>query len=180
MKAPFLQSQRLILEPTSLKYLSEDYLSWLNDPEVTDYLELEQGYTIEALEKFLKGVEEKEILFWAIIIKENNKHIGNIKIDPVNFKHGLCEYGILIGDKNEWGRGYAKEASLIVIDYCFKVLNLRKMTLGVVESNINAVKLYKKMGFSIEGVFIKHRFHNNQYWNTVRMALFNDKYISAR
>lgn len=179
MKVPVLHSQRLILEPLSLKFLSDDYLGWLNDPDVTSYLELEQGKTIVELEKYLKEVEKNEILFWAIIIKETNKHIGNIKIDPVNFKHGLCEYGILIGDKNEWGKGYAKEASLIVIDYCFNLLNLRKMTLGVVESNINAVELYKKMGFKIEGVFIKHRFYNDQYWNTVRMALFNDNYLSA-
>lgn len=176
MKAPVLQTERLILKPLSLNYLSEEYVGWLNDPDVNDYLELEQGHTIEALSKFLIDVEEKEILFWAIIIKEKNKHIGNIKIDPIHDKHGLCEYGILVGDKKEWGKGFAKEASIAVIDYCFNLLNLRKMTLGVVENNINAVELYKKLGFIIEGVYKNHRFHNNKYWNTLRMALFNDNF----
>jgi len=180
MRASVLQSDRLILEPLSRKHLSHDYLNWLNDAEVINYLELEQGYTLETLEKFLKDVERKEILFWAIIVKETNKHIGNIKIDPINSKHGLCEYGIMMGDKNEWGKGYAKEASLSVIDHCFNTLNLRKMTLGVVEKNINAVELYKKIGFNIEGVYIDHRFLRNQYWNTLRMALFNKDYSAEK
>lgn len=176
MKAPILYSERLMLEPLSIKHLSQDYLNWLNDPETTKYLEIEEGYTLSSLAKYLKGVEEKKILFWAIIINKTNKHIGNIKIDPINAKYALCEYGILIGDKKEWGKGFAKEASLKVIDYCFNTLNLRKMTLGVVEKNINAVELYKKIGFVIEGIYVNHIFHNHEYLNTLRMAKFNENY----
>lgn len=180
MGVPILRSERLILEPLSLSHLTEEYVNWLNDPEVNSYLDSGGDYTFKKLKDFLKDVEKKNILFWAIHLNHNHKHIGNIKIDPVNFKHGLCEYGILLGDKNEWRKGFAKEASLMVIDYCFNSLNLRKMTLGVVEDNENAVTLYKKLGFIIEGVYIDHRYHNNQYWNTLRMALFNKMYNSKR
>jgi ribosomal-protein-alanine N-acetyltransferase len=176
-KAPLLESERLLLEPLSLSHLSQEYLNWLNDPEVINYIELEKGYTAEQLEKYIHEVEKKNILFWAIIVKQSSKHIGNIKIDPVNVKDGLCEYGILLGDKGEWGKGLAKEASLKVIDYCFNILHLRKMTLGVVEKNINAVELYKKIGFIIEGVYKDHIFRNDQYMNTLRMALFNKNYL---
>ena len=40
----------------------------------------------------------------GIHLKENCKHIGNIKIDPINKKHGTGEYGIMMGDKDEWGK----------------------------------------------------------------------------
>jgi ribosomal-protein-alanine N-acetyltransferase len=176
MKAPILRSNRLILVPLSMSHLSQEYVNWLNDPEVTFFLDSGGDYTFEKLNNFLEDVENKDILFWGIHLNHDQKHIGNIKIDPVNLKHGLCEYGILLGEKSEWGKGYAKEASLMVIDYCFNVLNLRKMTLGVVEDNENAVTLYKNLGFIIEGVYKDHRFHNNQYWNTLRMALFNKRY----
>jgi len=176
MNAPILESERLLLEPLSINHLSQDYLNWLNDPEVINYLELEKGYTIEQLEKYIQAVYKKNILFWAIIVKQTNKHIGNIKIDPVSVKHGLCEYGILLGDKREWGKGFAKEASLTVIDYCFNTLNLRKMTLGVVENNVNAVVLYKKIGFNIEGVYKDHCFYENKCCNVLRMAMFNANY----
>lgn len=178
--APELRSNRLVLEPLSSSHLSQEYVNWLNDPEVNIYLDSDGGYTIEKLEEFLKDVEKKEILFWAIHLNHNHKYIGNIKIDPINLKHGLCEYGILLGDKNEWGKGIAKEASLIVIDYCFNTLNLRKMTLGVVEKNVNAVDLYKKIGFIVEGVFKDHVFYNNQFYTTLRMSLFNKNYTSGK
>ena len=178
MKAPVLSSKRLLLKPLSLSNLSQEYVNWLNDPDVNVYLDSGGDYTIEKLKNFLQEVEDKSILFWAIHLNHNDKHIGNIKIDPVNLKHGLCEYGILLGDKNEWGKGFAKEASLMVIEYCFKTLNLRKMTLGVVENNVNAVELYKKIGFNVEGVFKDHLFYNNQFCTTLRMALFNKNYTT--
>lgn len=173
MKAPVLESERLILEPLTTKYGTAEYVSWLNDPEVYKYLETGGDYTLAKLSEFLKEMEKKDILFWAITIKSTGKHIGNIKIDPINTRHGLCEYGILMGDRQEWGKGYAKEASIAVIDYCFNQLNLRKMTLGVVEDNAAALSLYKNLGFVQEGIYKKHGRYEGKYCNAVRMALFN-------
>jgi ribosomal-protein-alanine N-acetyltransferase len=173
MAAPELISDRLIYKPLSLAHLSNDYVDWMNDKEVIKYLESGGDYTIEKLENFLKEVEEKAILFWAIHIKQTGKHIGNIKIDPVNSKNRLGEYGIMMGDRSEWGKGYAKEASLTIIHHCFQQLKLRKITLGVVENNKSAVDLYKAINFEIEGVYKKHGFYNGVLCNVLRMALFN-------
>jgi sialic acid synthase SpsE len=144
---------------------------------------LEQNEMIEsiglvrAIDSSITSVEKKDILFWAICIKNESKHIGNIKIDPVEIKHGICEYGIMMGDKNEWGKGFAKEASKLVIEFCFKSLNLRKMNLGVIESNTKAVNLYMKLHFNIEGKLINHINLNGKFVNVLRMSLFNNNYI---
>ena len=134
MKAEIIQSKRLTIKPLGLDFLSEKYVSWMNDSDVNKYLSSGGDYTIEKLKKFLTETEEKKILFWAIVIKESKNHIGNIKIDPIDYKNGIAEYGIMMGDKNEWGKGYAKEASKLVINYCFENLNLRKITLGVINN----------------------------------------------
>jgi RimJ/RimL family protein N-acetyltransferase len=149
----------------------------MNDAEVNQFLESGGNYTIEQLEAYLQSVLEKEnMFFWAIHIKENDEHIGNIKIDPISKKHGHGEYGILMGAKEYWGKGYAKEASLTIIDYCFNETGLRKMTLGVVEKNIAAVELYKKLGFEVEGVYKKHGIYNGEYCDIIRLALFNPSF----
>jgi RimJ/RimL family protein N-acetyltransferase len=109
-------------------------------------------------------------------LKSDDKHIGNIKIDPINLKLGTGEYGILMGDKNEWGKGYAKEASLTIIDYCFNIIGLRKITLGVISENISAINLYKKLGFELEGTFKYHGFYNGKWCSCFRMTLFNNKF----
>jgi RimJ/RimL family protein N-acetyltransferase len=79
----------------------------------------------------------------------------------------------MMGDRSEWGKGYAAEASKAVLDYCFQEAGLRKVTLGVVEENAAAVNLYKKLGFVVEGVYKKHGLYNGHYCDLLRMAIFN-------
>ena len=125
---PLLYSDRLYYKPLSAEHCTITYVNWLNDYEVYKYMETGGGYTIEMLDEFIKEVmSKKELLFWAIHLKNNNKHIGNIKIDPISKRHGFGEYGIMLGDKEEWRKGYAKEASKAIINYCFEEFNLRKL-----------------------------------------------------
>lgn len=173
MNAPALEAERLYLKPLSLEHLSEEYVGWMNDPEVNRYLESGGDYTLEKLRDFLQGVESRPILFWAIHLRSNDLHIGNIKIDPLNERHGLGEYGILMGRKSAWGKGYAREASQKVIGFCFEDLGLRKITLSVVKDNIAAVELYKRTGFVTEGVYKHHGRYEGKYCDVLRMALFN-------
>jgi RimJ/RimL family protein N-acetyltransferase len=175
--APNLYTDRLKLVPLGLEHASIDYVSWMNDPEVNKYLESGGDYTIEKLHDFLCQVEIDNILFWAIHTIENNQHIGNIKINPINLKHKYAEYGIMMGDKSEWGKGYAKEATIKIIDYCFNSeLNLRKVNLGVYAKNIAAIELYKKIGFTQEGRFSKHVITTDGFDDILRMAIFNPNY----
>lgn len=173
MKAPYLESERLIFKPVSIEHLSQDYVDWMNDSEVNRYLETGGDYTLEKLRDFLTDIEQKEILFWGIHLKDRPLHLGNIKIDPINTKHGTAEYGIMMGRKSEWGKGYAKEATIAVIDYCFNILGLRKITLGVVSKNKAALGLYNKIGFEIEGVAKKQGIYEGEYCDGIRMAIFN-------
>ena len=175
MKAQILETNRLVLKPLSLEHLSNDYVDWLNDIDVYKYLETGGNYTLEMLKDYLLEVKKKDIYFWGIHLKENNLHIGNIKIDPINARHGIAEYGIMMGRKSEWGNGFAKEATLRIVNLCFSELNIRKITLGVVADNIIAFNLYKGIGFEIEGVFKKHGFYQGKYCDIVRMALFNPR-----
>ena len=170
---PILETERLTLEPISVKFCSEEYVNWLNDIEIYKYLDNGGDYTYKSLSDYLNKYAENPVLFWGIIVKETNTHIGNIKIDPINKRNQIGEYGILMGDKNKWGQGYAKEATKAVIDYCFKVLELRKITLGVIKDNITAVKLYQKLGFETEGIYRMHGIYGGKYCDAIRMALFN-------
>jgi ribosomal-protein-alanine N-acetyltransferase len=171
--APTIETERLILERLTSKFSSNSYVGWMNDPVVIQWLESGGDYTSEKLSNYLKDVEEKDILFWAIVIKESKKHIGNIKIDPVEKKHRRAEYGILMGDRSEWEKGYAFEASSAVLNFCFNELKMRKVTLGVLEENTAAVRLYEKLGFVVEGVHKDHNFSNGKFCNVIRMAAFN-------
>jgi len=172
-KAIILTSPRLVLRPITLDHASDSYVSWINDVLVNKYLDSSGNYSMEKLISYLHEVVKNESYFWAIHIANSNKHIGNIKIDSISERNGIGVYGILMGDRNEWGNGYAKEASQIVLDFCFKKLGLRKISLGVIEDNIAAVQLYEKLGFIKEGLLLKHGLYDGKYRNSINMSIFN-------
>jgi len=175
MKAKELLSERLRMVRLDSKFATERYVEWMNDPEVNLFLESGGDYSIDKLTTFLQDVEKRDMLFWAICLRENDLHIGNIKIDPVNERNGVGEYGILLGDKNHWGKGFAKEASKSVMEYCFSdELNIRKITLGVVQDNKTALELYRKLDFVQEGLYKQHAYHNGKWCDVVRMASFRE------
>jgi RimJ/RimL family protein N-acetyltransferase len=164
-----LETDRLILSPLNKNFLSQQYVDWMNDKKVIKHLESGGDYTIEKLSNYLEEVEHNPKYFWAISVKKTNNHIGNIKIDPIDLNNFSGEYGLMIGDRKEWGKGIAKEASERIIDYCFNSLNLKKLNLGVKKNNLNAIRLYKKLGFTIENSSKLNRTDQEYY----RMLLYN-------
>ena len=144
-----LETDRLRLNPLNMHFLSQEYVNWMNDEKVNRHLTSGGDYTLEKLAAYLKEVEDNPKYFWAIILKETDQHLGNIKIDPIDLNLLWGEYGIMIGDRNAWGKGIAKEASRTVIDFCFNTLNLKQINLGVKKNNSKAIHLYEKLGFKI-------------------------------
>ena len=170
---PTLHTSRLKLIPLSKSFLSKKYVNWMNDKDVSRYLQSGGNYSIEKLSVYLNEVELKPKYFWAITVKTNGVHIGNIKIDPIHFKNKYGEYGVMLGDKNFWGKGFAREASKEVLRFCFQDLGLRKINLGVISINEDAISLYKDLGFKIEGHFKKHIEFEGKFIDTYRMSIFN-------
>ena len=177
---PFLETDRLFLEKIGLKHCSVEYISWLNDPEVNRYLETGCfPIDMKKLEDYISDTSSEEI-FLAIIDKKLNKHIGNIRLHSIDFRNGLAELGIMIGDRLSWGNGYAREAISVVLNHVFRKLNVRKITLGLVTENIGALTLYQKIGFQKEGVFREHHYYEGSYRDIIRMAIFQRDWLCQK
>ncbi len=149
---------RLILKPLLEDSLSEQYLVWMNDPGVVKYTESRwTKYTMSDLKSFVQDMNksQKDYLF-GIFIAENNFHIGNIKIGNINTQHSYAELGIIIGIKEEWGKGYASEALKLAIEYAFDQLKLYKLIADVYENNIGSIKALQKVGFRECGRYADH------------------------
>lgn len=142
-----VKGERVYLRELDVSDASIEYSNWLSDPEVNKYL-TSRNLTIEEIKNFIKEQKDNpNCLFVGIFVNENDKHIGNIKLEPIDFKRGKATFGILIGDKNYWGKGIGKEAMNLIIDYAFDNLNLKEINLGVAINHVGAIKLYEKLGF---------------------------------
>lgn len=128
---------------------TEEYCQWINDPEVTKYLKIKQTTVSDLIKYIQDALKSPHCLFFGIFWKENNKHIGNIKIELIDFKKSSAWVGLLIGDKKYWGRGIATEAISIAAKYVFEFLKLKEINLGVASGNKAAMRAYEKCGFEI-------------------------------
>jgi [ribosomal protein S5]-alanine N-acetyltransferase len=175
----YLTGKKINLRPLCRSDINERYLSWLNDYEVTKYMETGIFPTTFAeLKDFYDVMRNKRnsVLF-AIVAKKKDLHIGNIKLGNINWIHRFADLGIMIGDKKFWGRGYGQEACDMLLEYAFRRLNLNKVTLGVCANHKSAVKAYKNVGFEIEGRIKKLLNFEGGYVDKVIMGVLKDKYV---
>ncbi len=150
----FIEGERIYLREVRVSDVNDDYYRWLNDPEVNRYLEtryIPQSH--ENIRRYVEALDGKrDEIFTAICLKEDDRHIGNIKCGPINWVHGFGDISLLIGEKDCWGKGIATEAIRLLTNYAFNVLSLRKVKAGCYAINVGSQKAFKKAGFKVEGV----------------------------
>jgi len=148
-KQVLLEGQRIYLRILTVNDASEKYCSWINDSDVNRFLESKK-IIIEELQEYIENkYNNLNCIFLGIFLKNNNVHIGNVKLEPIDFKEKKATLGILIGEKNCWGKGYATEALKLLINYSFNIIDLKEIDLGVNKKNVGAIKSYQKSGFEI-------------------------------
>ncbi len=144
-----IEGERIYLRTLTVEDVSERYYSWINDPEVTRFLETNNA-TLDDLIQYVKiRYNDPTCLFFGIFLKKNDEHIGNVKLEPIDFKARTARLGLLIGEKEYWNKGYETETYKILEEYAFKNLKLIEIYTGVYKEDINDVKYLKQSGFDI-------------------------------
>lgn len=146
--------------------VSENYVNWLNTPEIVKFTE--QKEIVHSYKSTLAFVEKKilsnnEYLFG---IFENNTHIGNIKLGPIDLKSKTASVGYIIGNKKYWGKGLATKAIKYITEYALSTLKLKKITAGTHIKNKGSIKALERNGFIVDkGKTIKLRALNKNNEN---------------
>ena len=148
-----LLGEQLTLIPLNLNNYSDDYVDWLNDPEVNRYLESRfSKITNNMIKEYIqKNNSNNNTLLYGIFYNKNNRHVGNIKIGTVNWNHYFSEIGYFIGDKNLWGKGLATEAIFLATNFALHDMKLVKCKAGVYSNNIGSIRALEKVGYILEG-----------------------------
>ena len=137
--------------------------------------------TPEKMEGFLKMASDpQQNVLFAIVDKGTDKHIGNAKLGPISYVHRKSEFGIMIGDKSFWGKGYCKEATQLVARYAFERLNLNRLELVVVSEHASAIAAYKRVGFKVEGCAREQFYSNGKFLDRTYMGLLKKEFLNER
>lgn len=164
-----------------LKLLSPEdvtpaYVEWMQDDDIIHVLESRwMVYTLDTLKAYVQTVNQSSHSFLlGIFAQATGMHIGNIKIGEINQIHRFGEIGLLIGDKQSWGRGYGTEAIRLATEYAFTELNLHKIVAGIYANNIGSYKAFLKAGYKEVGRLEKHRWYQGQYVDQILVEKFRE------
>ncbi|HSN76312.1 MAG TPA: GNAT family protein [Anaerolineae bacterium] len=176
--AHFIDGPRLYLREVRPSDVNETYYRWMNDPEVTRYLESRfYPNSIEILQDYVaQRLGDHNNVFLAIIRKEDERHIGNIQLGPINWIHRFADVGLLIGAKDCWGQGFATEAIGMVTQYAFGKLNLQRLTAGCYANNLGSAKAFLRNGWQEEGRRKNHCFCEGRYVDVILVGITNQEF----
>ena len=171
-----LDDNGIYLKILSPDDVGPDYMNWMHDAAVNQYLESRwRTFTIEDLKDFVMRVNqsEEDVLF-GIFLSATVKHIGNIKIGRINHLHRFADVGLIIGDKKSWGKGFGTSAVSLATEYAFKELNLNKLIAGIYKGNVGSYKAFERAGYREVGVLKNHRFCQGEYVDEFLMEICFD------
>ena len=176
----FLKGKRVALRPLRKETDLENCVRWMNNEEIRRFITVYLPVNFRSEEEwFEKLAKDKENIVLAIETSEG-KFIGIMGLHRINWKDRTATTGAIIGDKEYWGKGYGTEAKMLLLDYVFNTLNLRKIGSMVIAYNKRSLAYSLHCGYKIEGVLKKQIFKEGRYWDEIILGVFKNDWLSAR
>ena len=142
------------IEPGDIDYLYK----WENDDTIWQVSNTIAPFSRYVLTKYIESahldVYQTRQLRLMIDVNENDKikTVGAVDLFDFEPQHLRAGVGILIGEKEERGKGYADLALEKLIAYTFEVMQLKQVYCNILTENLVSIKLFKKHGFKLIGV----------------------------
>lgn len=154
-----LTTDRLILKAHTASDV-ERMNRWENDAELLqlsddrpDGREPESlEMTRASIERALRPAPNATTIRYAIHKRDAAEFIGYGIIAHIDRDDRQCRLSVVIGEKQEWGKGFAGEALRAVIDHCFTALGMDRIGAEIYSNNVRSVRLFERLGFKREGV----------------------------
>ena len=156
MLGPVLEGERVRLEPPRPDYVPA-YQRWFADMEVTRFLRHRFPLTLKHQEGWLeRAAKDEHLVLWAIVLKDGARLVGNTALERISWRNRNAENGIVIGEKDAWGKGYATEAMQLRTRYAFRELGLETVYTHVVLPNDASRRALERAGYKQCGLWRRH------------------------
>jgi RimJ/RimL family protein N-acetyltransferase len=168
-----------------LAAMQRDYLplfvEWVNDYEIAGFINPGLITPISLDDEndwFDEMRKSKESKIFAILTLDEDKVIGNCSLGRISWKNRSATFGILIGDRQYWDKGYGTDATQALMRYAFDEMGLNRVELWVFAYNTRAIRCYEKVGFKLEGTRRQSTFRDGRWWDEHMMALLRDDWLA--
>ncbi|WP_281184330.1 GNAT family N-acetyltransferase [Trichlorobacter lovleyi] len=168
---PLIPGENIFLRGIDEKDLN-NVMEWRNRPKIKKCFFNRNKLTVEGQQIWYENYLADAADHMFMIVTNNNVPIGTMALSHIDLTSSKAEYGrALIAVDGYQGKGYAKEALLLILQYAFNTLQLNRVFLEVFSDNLPAIKLYKKSGFITEGLLRDHYNDGSQFRDVMVMGI---------
>ena len=177
-----IEGDNIILEEFTEDLIENcDYYNWLRNDQVLKTL-FQYEYFLNISKKELTEyvtdmITSKNDVYFVVKLKSENKYIGTAKIGHIDWRLGIGDVGVMIGDNNFWGKGIATEVVTIISNFGFERLSLRKLTAGTSSINLGMLKCFLKNGYQKEGIKREAMLMQGGYVDQLLLGCFKNELI---
>jgi [ribosomal protein S5]-alanine N-acetyltransferase len=177
MLGPVLTGPRIRLEPPRSEYFPT-YLRWFADPVITRYLMQRHPPSLRQEEAWYERMaESRDDVVWTIVLPSSGLPIGATGLHRIDWRNRHAFNGILLGDRAEWGKGYATEAIRLETAYAFQELNLEKVLTEVYAPNAASRRTMERAGFQGCGVRRRNVFLDGEWHDEWLGEILRDEWV---
>ncbi|MEO8252567.1 MAG: GNAT family protein [Chloroflexota bacterium] len=175
---PSIRGEQVYLRPAERDDI-DLFVRWFSDAETTRYLAMRAPFSRAMEEKWFDSMLEqqgKRSYHFVVCLLADGRPIGTAGFHDVNQEDGHASFGISIGEKAEWSKGYGTDALRAICDFGFGQLRLERIELDVYQPNKRAQRSYEKAGFVTEGTLRHALFSDGRHHDVIRMSLLRDEW----
>jgi RimJ/RimL family protein N-acetyltransferase len=173
----FLRGKKVVLRPLNKQTDLEKVYKWINDPGIRYFVTGAFPQTIKQEEEWLDSVGKNKNSIVLAIEALGGEFIGTIGLHGIEWHNGVATTGVLIGEKRFWNKGYGTDAKMILLDYAFNELGLRKICSRVYSFNKRSLNYSLHCGYRIEGRLRGQILKNGKYYDIIELGLFKKDWL---
>ena len=170
---PRLEGPRLVLRAPD-EHDVDRLFALFSDPAVMRYWSrppmTERGEAVALLARWLDGVATREALTWVLASPDADAAVGTCTLFRFEPRHRRAEIGYSLRSEL-WGRGLAREALTLMLDWALPTLGLHRVEADVDPRNDGSRRLLLRLGFRSEGVLRERYFVGDEVSDTELFGL---------
>ena len=148
---------------------------WINDPDIFNAIGSHVPISRTAQRRWFNDLDASSTkIVFAICLKEDDKHIGNVSLDLIDYRHRNARLSIFVADPKLRGNNIGTRAMKLLIQYAFTFLNLHRLYCKTTAGNEKVLAFYKKLGFQAEGQLREHEFIQGRYVDKIMLGLVRE------
>ncbi|KON85568.1 hypothetical protein AF332_01035 [Sporosarcina globispora] len=157
-------------------------ISWITTPELMvqwsgAHFMFPLNY--EQLSKYIISANLDTSSEYIYKVSASNEAVGHISLGRVDRVNETARIGKVFVSPAARGKGYASEMIHHILKLAFQELKLNRISLGVFDFNLSAIKIYEKAGFQKEGLLRQTNKVRNEYWNVIEMSILKSEWQAS-